>query len=237
MRKSILIIILLSFLMAACNKQNTESTEDSGKEIPETTETTSTTGEENSSIKEETPPPEKETEYLDPRRFPVLRKEDTNYKLYTNTQFRGYYYEIYDNQGWQIETGYCSWRFNSLEYVGDSLLKLEVNCGGAIFDAKYYDVENRRVSMTYSKPAGNSQNLVADFTSDDKGIKLVVCDIFNPNVYTEFYDESFTIGVYTAQCLADFSEDESSVTVSYYSNNGEYLTKTFSLMQDDWRST
>ena len=99
-----------------------------------------------------------------------------------------------------------------------------------MFSAKYYDVENRRISRVYGKPAGNSQNLIAYFDTDDQGVKLIVQDIFDARIfYREFCDASFSTPIFTVSTQAKFSDDDSKVELTYTTNSYETVTKTFDL--------
>lgn len=169
--------------------------------------------------------------YLGPESFPDLIEETSNYKLYSNDRKQGYYYIIYDNTGDAFYDGYCTWRSDGIETVNGTLLMVREQSGGALYSAKYFDIENSRVSRIFSKPAGVSDScLVAYFETDDMGIKLIVRDLFDPNgFYKELRDESFDIPVYTAECVAEFGDDDSSVSVTYMDKDRETVTKTFVL--------
>ena len=228
MKKSIIVLIIsFAILLTACNRQAAQISQKGSTSVPDDT----------SVVANETPSPTTESglssdklmPFLDPDCFPILVQEEKNYQLYTDSQHSGYYYVIYDNQGYLMDSGFCSWRFLKLGYVGNSLVTLQNNLDNAMFTAKYYDVEHGRVSRTFTKPIGNTDRVVAYFDTDNSGIKLVVRNLFDPDAFfVEFRDESFTVAVYTAQCSAVFPNDESSIQVSYYSGyTGEVLTNRF----------
>jgi len=168
--------------------------------------------------------------YLDSRLFPELIAEEDNYKLFSDAQRHGYYYEIYDNSGTQLECGFAPWNLQEIAVAGENLLVLRTSATGALFSAKYYDLADGRISRVYGKPAGNSQNLIAYFDTDDQGVKLIVQDILDARVfYREFRDASFSTPIFTASTHAQFSDGDSSVSLTYMTDNSEMVTKTFDL--------
>ena len=102
--------------------------------------------------------------------------------------------------------------------------------GGPFFDTRYYDLKNDRVSRIFTMPLATSKDLVAYFDSDDKGIKLVVQNIFDSSAYyVEFYDETFTVSVFLTKGSASFLGENAQITVTYPAESGDMMSRTFEL--------
>lgn len=170
-------------------------------------------------------------EYLDSSLFPVLEEEGPNYQLYSSNMLGGYYYKIFDNHGDLIEDGFLTWRFLSIEMLDENILAVSTNAGMSLSSVKVYDVENRRVSAVLPSILGVSGDLYAYFTTDDQGIKLVVQDIFDAReYYYEIPDRCFTTDVYlVTTCTAEFDNENKNITVTYPTETGEMVSKTFPL--------
>lgn len=162
--------------------------------------------------------------------FPNLYTKGEQYEVYTDNDGTGYYYIIYNIQQKIIDEGYCSWKFNAIEQK-DNLLELSYGTsGGPIFNARYYDLENDRVSRLFTMPLATSKDLVSYFGTDETGIKLVVQNIFDSSAYyVEFYDKSFSASVFLTRGSALFTEENQQITVTYPTETGEMMAKTFEL--------
>lgn len=172
----------------------------------------------------------KNTKYLQSSFYPNLHTKGEQYEVYTDNDGTGYYYIIYNIKQDIIDEGYCSWKFNAIEQK-DNLLELSYGTsGGPFFNARYYDLENDRVSRLFAMPLATTTDLVAYFEHDDAGIKLVIQDIFDSSVYyKEIFDESFSTTVFSSRGSAVFKEKNEQIIVTYPGVSGEIMSKTFEL--------
>ena len=205
-RLAILCGILMMLVMTACTTQKAGDAT-SKNALPNQMKTTADNKTEE----------KQKNEYLQQSLFPILQEKGENYQVYTNDAHTGYYYVIFDSKDNVLDEGYCSWKFGDIACVADGVLRLTYSTsGGALFNARYYDVEKGRVSRIYQMPLGVSSSLVAYFSGGTKGCRLRVQDIFDPSVYyREFQDETFSVSVFISQGSAIFSDNNKSVTVTY----------------------
>lgn len=225
MRKIILFMLCVSILMAFCVG--------CGASEPGTHDSTSGTG---TSVTEKNEKTEKTQWWLDDGLFDIVCSEGENYKLMTNKEHSGYRYYVYDNSGDMIDEGYHSYRGCEFSYKDGYLA---YHSHGLTFQwyARYYDVNGGRVSRLYYRPLDTYKNLVAYYRSDSDGnIALIVCDMFDQQTYYQSFSRDFGMSVLMGGSTGEFSEDGTTLTVTYtvtdYENQKDtQITETFELIQ------
>lgn len=200
------ILLLLALCLTGCSSSSepTVSADPTSEHVAAETEA-------------ETIPQEEATVfYLEKRRFDKVVAEEKNFKLYSSDSNKGYYYEIFDNDGEFFDEGFGSWKAG-MTYLDKNTVCLQYGTGGmGMFATKYFDVSNRRVSPTFYSPWGAANGLVAYFISRENQEILVVQDMFDSSdYYKEFYSDTFDLSIYTDRGSVEFDFEKQQITVNY----------------------
>lgn len=158
-----------------------------------------------------------------------LVKQGEYYKEYSNNDYTGYRYEIYDYNGAFLDYGYYGWRGAQFEQNGD-ILKMRLLYGGNIGNEKYYDIKNGKVSRVFECVLDNSDSLIAYFDVSLTGSqqkKIVIEDMFDA---TEFHQE-FPRDISTTSILnhyvldAEFIDNNTKFKITYQTSDDKEITE------------
>ena len=168
---------------------------------------------------------------LDPN-YTVLVDEGSGYCIYTDERETGYYYVIYDNNGYILEHKTTSLRNPRVDFVSDHVIRLTMDASFSDSGCLFFDRQTGMVSQFYSKVVAVKDAYVAYFTGDKVtgNIYLAVENYFDSRKYAaKVTDHGYTQDIFEAECSAYFSNDMKSITVSYIDWDGRTIQNTHSL--------
>lgn len=145
-------------------------------------------------------------------------EKGNNYEIFTDSAQTGYHYYVKDNDGNVIDEGYHDWRGSFGFEVRDDILELDYGHGGPVWQRRYYDVSNGRVSRFFEKPVQVNGELVAYFTlqGEEKNWVLIVQNMFDPAIYHKEIYRDFSLFVYTMPSTAEFIDNGRKLRVIYW---------------------
>lgn len=162
----------------------------------------------------------------------VIYKQNKNYTILSNEDTTIFHYYIKDDNGNIIDEGYHDWRGRFDISQKNNFLVMNYGFGGNAWYERYYDTTNGRVSRFFEKPIANADEFVAYFVVTDTGneIVLIVQNMFDPNIYYKEIRKDFSDYVIKEQVSAEFSEDNSKLKISYWTNpDNENVTEIIDL--------
>lgn len=159
-----------------------------------------------------------------PAEFRVL-EEDTYYKI-VDRGYYNYYYAIYNSKGEVVyEEEYN--RQPRIEYIDDTVIRIQVSMGTNALSAIYYDTLNDRLSEGFFNPLTEEYGKVAYLTWQEGEAVLAVQDIFDKKSYYEEISLDFS-PVVDAVNYAEFM-DENRLYISYLT--GESMEKKAEILE------
>lgn len=161
-----------------------------------------------------------------------LYQKGKNYEIYSDKVKTGFHYYVKDNDGNVIDEGYHDWRGSFGFNEKDGILELDYGFGGPLWQRRYYDLSNGRVSRFFSKPLQTSGELVAYFKTkgENQDIILVVQNMFDSSKYYKEFERDFSTAVITGQSTAEFINDNKQLKINYWINpNDKEVTETIDL--------
>lgn len=164
--------------------------------------------------------------------------DEKYYKVYSNTDYTSYYYQIFDDKSTMLDYGYYGWRGAKFEQNGD-ILCLRLLYGGNIGNEKYYDIKNSKVSKIFECVLDQENSMIAYFSvsqDDQKQPVIIIEDIFDPCTY--HYE--FPINISDTSLLqhytldAEFIDNNSKFQITYLTA-GDYkeVTETIELKKTE----
>jgi len=225
-RLLIIVLILVMFSMLCCtSKEFDHATElsTSSQESSLTEEfdnpTEASTSSQESSLTQEYTSDDDGNPYKYLSSIDELFEQGKNYEIYTDKSQINYHYYVMDNDGNTIDEGYHGWRGSFGFTEKDGILELDYGLGGPLWERRYYDVSNGRVSRFFSKPLQTSGELVAYFKRGENLNKiLVIQNMFDPSKYYKEINRDFSILVMTGQGTAEFLNDNKQLKITYWIN-------------------
>ena len=141
-----------------------------------------------------------------------------NYVILSDEAKIAFRYYVMDNQGNIMDEGYHSGRGGFGFETTDEFLVLHYGFGSPVWQKRYYDVSNGRVSRFFSKPVQTHGELVAYFIKKDESLDwvLVIQNMFDPAVYYKEIIRDFSLYVYTAPSTAEFLDDGKKLSITYW---------------------
>jgi len=143
-------------------------------------------------------------------------------KYYTieNLESNKLRYTVYNKNGDVVLEGTTE-RSVEISMLSEALLDVCIDAGTETETHQYYDMENNRLSETYSHVAATSENLVAYIggsTNDPIADRvLVVRDIFDRNVFYKLFGLDFSPTMRNPIKSATFTAGEAELEVVYFS--------------------
>lgn len=161
-----------------------------------------------------------------------LSEENKNYKVYTDESGFNYYYDIYNNNGKLIDTGFHT-KGIGIEVIGD-ILNIRKGAGTYVFTCKYYDLSTNRVSRDYATPLEIGGEYIAYFTTKTEGNKdeivLIVQNIFDERLYYKEIKRDFSDETLSFYSPTEFIDNNTKLRIKYPINqNDEVVTETIDL--------
>ena len=122
----------------------------------------------------------------------VAYKSGKNFEILTDENNFHFHYKVWDDKKKLLDEGYTDFHSPDI-YEKNGLLTLYRNYGSIFYAERYYDVANSRVSPFFSRPVAASDKLIAYFEDKgERGIALVIQDIFDSSVYYEEIQRDFS---------------------------------------------
>ena len=147
-----------------------------------------------------------------------LIKDEKNYKIYTDKGNISLYFEVINNNGELIDSGYHGWRGGvGLSFNEDGILILDESFGSILWNQRYYDVTNSRVSRFFFRPVQTHGEVVVYFTPKETGgFILVIQNMFDPGIYYKETERDFSLFVWTMPSTAEFLDDGKKLSITYW---------------------
>lgn len=166
--------------------------------------------------------------------YTEIQTEDSNYIIKTNKEeFTEYLYEIYDNNGNLLDSGFHDWRGSFHISKKDNIITLEYGYGGTNVHPsfRFYDVEKGIASVFFAGPIATNNNLIAHFSETDTDATLIVHDIFDPTKNLKEFNGKFDKYINLKIKEFYFSKDGKQIILEHYETNNEknIITETFKL--------
>ncbi|MCL2165943.1 MAG: hypothetical protein FWH49_01455 [Clostridiales bacterium] len=164
----------------------------------------------------------------------ILDQQGDNYEIYSDERNTAFHYYVMDNNGDVIDEGYHDWRGELSFEERDGILILNYGFGGspALWQCRYYDVENGKVSRFFPKPVQTHEEIVVYYTykAQSEEWVLVIQAMFNPAVYYREYRRDFSLFVYSMPSTAEFIDNGNSLQIKYWTNpNDDEIIETIDL--------
>lgn len=167
---------------------------------------------------------------LDP--YYKIVNENKNYKVYTDKSGLNYFYNVYNNVGECIDSGFHT-REIRFEFI-NNILSIKMGFGTYAFICRYYDLSTNRVSRFYPTPLEIGGEYIAYFTNipknDKDNIVLVIQDIFDEKDYYKEIRRDFSPMVLRVYSETEFVNNNTQLKISYPINSSdEIVTEVINL--------
>jgi len=175
-----------------------------------------------------------EHESLDPfDPYYELVEENKNYKIYTDKSGFNYFYNVYNNDGKWIDTGFNGGRGVNFEII-DDILSVRMGFGTYAFICRYYDLSANRISRFYTTPLEIGGEYIVYFITksenDENEAVLVIQNIFDDRVYYKEIKRDFSSRVLEFYSETEFINNNTQLKISYPTNpNDEIVTEIIDL--------
>lgn len=156
-----------------------------------------------------------------------LVAQDAYYEIYDFTRHGRslYEYVIVSADGMAVDHDFVE-TLPQLSREG-SLVRLRIHAVSDLYCCRYYDVSRSERSIWFINPLADNGQLVAYTDRPYDAARVVVQDIFDPNVYYREFERDFK-SEYQPVSKAEFTAD-GNLVISYWSDVRDYVTETIEL--------
>lgn len=134
-----------------------------------------------------------------------------NYQVFVNQEEK-YEYVIYDIDHNLLDK--VTWEYGEpqITNLSSTVYKVSLPDGTNPVKCVYYDIVSKKISPIYECPYDESEDgLVAFFVSPEEDIydvKLRICDIFHPDIFSVDISRDFVSIIYPAECVKFLYRDK-----------------------------